>query len=66
MVYYAESMAKNIPLPKPSQYVHDDPQQVMKTKIELKQLSGYPNPHGFKLGEEIFNIIRLTCSYKLG
>lgn len=28
MVYYAESMAKNIPLPKPSQYVNDDPQQV--------------------------------------
>jgi hypothetical protein len=28
MVYYAESMAKKIPLPKPSQYVHDDPQQV--------------------------------------
>lgn len=28
MVYYAESMAKNIPLPKPSQYVNDDPQQM--------------------------------------
>ena len=39
-------MAKNIPLPKPSQYVHDDPQQVMKTKIEWKKLSCYPSPHG--------------------
>eukprot|EP00105_Crassostrea_gigas_P044785 XP_019928933.1 PREDICTED: uncharacterized protein LOC105343367 [Crassostrea gigas] len=28
MVYYAESMAKNIPLPNPSQYVNDDPQQM--------------------------------------
>lgn len=37
MVYYAESMAKDIPLPKSSQYVHDDPQQVyakfLKTKM---------------------------------
>uniref|UniRef100_K1PYT0 Uncharacterized protein n=1 Tax=Magallana gigas TaxID=29159 RepID=K1PYT0_MAGGI len=39
MVYYAESMAKNIPLPNPSQYVNDDPQQVDKV-LEIKPKMG--------------------------